>query len=199
MNKKILLSVIVISAIVLSCNRKSAFGADPGDDAATCAISVTVDTIIEWEGANFAAIDIDTQDAHLTAQNSSPAGDAIYTLWTNCNVELSADNTAASQLTHQRGGGANQDTLVTKYKISTDGDGDPATGAAALDVTASASDVWTEYDDFLATALAITHFNTDGAVEVTLEVQATNDADNVADTGLYQAVQTITAAWVSDN
>ncbi|MCE5341091.1 MAG: hypothetical protein LLF92_08190 [Planctomycetaceae bacterium] len=193
-----ILLVLAVCVMVISCNSKL-YGADPGDDSATCDISVTVDTIIEWEGANFAAIDLDAQEGHLTAQNSSPEGSAAYTLWTNCNVELSADNTATSQLTHQRGGGANEDALVTKYKISTDGDGDPATGASAVAILASGSDAYVVHNLFLAEPLDITHFNTDGAVEVTLEVEATFDTDNVADSGLYQAVQTITASWVSDN
>ena len=195
MNKTMLLLLTVICVMVISYNPRPAFGDTGQNDAATCDVNVIVDTIIEWEGANFAPIHL----AHITAQASAPEGSSHYTLWTNCNVALSANNTTASQLTHQRGGGANEDTLVTKYKISTDGDGDPNTGADSTAVQASHSDVYRTYDAFLTTALAITHFNTDGSAEVTLNVQATNDGDNVADTGNYEAVQTITATWGTDN
>lgn len=194
MNKRILL-VTMVCVVLMSFNTMPVYGADPGSDSATCAITITVNSIIEWEGANFAAINL----AAITSQASAPTGNAIYTLWTNCNVELSSDRTNASELTHQRGVAGMADMLVTKYKISTDGDGVATTGATAADVLASSASTWTTYDNFLATHLQVTHFNTDGAVEVTLSVQATNDADNVADSGAYSATQTITAAWVSDN
>lgn len=175
-----------------------AFAADPGADAATCAISVTVASIIEWD-ADFPAIDLDSQESTLDSQADSPEGTSTFTLWTNCNLTLSSDQTNAAQLYHNRGGGATEDTLVTKYKISTDEAGVTATGATAAAVATSGSDAYLVHSSFLTAALAITHFNTDGAVEVTLEVEATNDADNVADTGAYSCVQTITTAWVSDN
>ena len=119
-------------------------------------------------------------------------------MWINCNVAISANNTASGPAELTDG----TDILVTKYKISTDGDGDPATGATGTAVSNSNSDVWTEYDSFLATALQLTHFNTDGSVELTLEVEASNDPTGhkeVADSGDYTATQTITATWVSDN
>ncbi|MCK5173568.1 MAG: hypothetical protein KAR47_09255 [Planctomycetes bacterium] len=188
---KYLFLLLIFVAVCLT--GKVAFAADPGPDSATCAISVTVGSVIEWEGANFAAIDLDAQEAAITAKSHTPEGSAAYTLWTNCNLELSGDNTATAQLTDAT------DTLITKYKISTDGDGSAATGAAAAAVTASSSDVYTVHGSFLSTALAITHFNSDGSVEVTLEVEASNEADSVADSGSYTATQTITATWTSDN
>lgn len=197
LTKLLVLSAICIAVIALTA--ELAFAADPGADAATCAISVTVDSIIEWEGANFPAIALDSQESTLDSQADSPQGSAVYTLWTNCNLTLSSDQTTASQLYHNRGGGATEDTLVTKYTISTDEAGVTATGAEDAAVAASGSSTLTVHSSFLSTALAITHFNTDGAVEITLGVEATNDADNVADSGAYAAVQTITTAWVSDN
>lgn len=188
---KYLFLLLIFVSVCITGN--VAFGADPGPDSATCAISVTVNSIIEWEGANFAAIDLDSQEAAISAKAHTPEGSAAYTLWTNCNVELSADNTGTSQLTD------GTDTLITKYKISTDGDGDPASGADAADVAASGSDAYVVHSSFLSTALAITHFNTDGSVEVTLEVEASNEADEVADSGSYTATQTITATWTSDD
>ncbi|PKL49385.1 MAG: hypothetical protein CVV39_02990 [Planctomycetes bacterium HGW-Planctomycetes-1] len=193
MNKTKLLLLIVMCVMAISYNPKLAFAADPGPDAAECDITITVDSIIEWEGLAFAAIDLDSQASSISAQADSPEGSAVYTLWTNCNVELSADNTATAQLTD------GTDVLVTKYKISTDGAGVTETGATVAAVAASGSDVYALYNLFLATPLDIAHFNTDGAVEVTLEVEATNPADEVADSGAYTATQTITATWTSDN
>jgi len=194
--KLLLLATVWIVVVVFTV--ESAFAGDPGADAATCDITVTVDSIIEWDG-DFAAIDLDSQESTLDSQADSPEGASTFTLWTNCNLTLSSDQTTASQLYHSRGGGAEEDTLVTKYKISTDEAGVTATGATAAAVEASSSDIYTVYSSFLEAALAITHFNTDGAVEVTLEVEATNDSDNVADSGAYSCQQTITTAWVSDN
>lgn len=183
----------VICIAIVSLTTKLLFAADPGPDSATCAISVTVDSIIEWEGANFAAIDLDSQEAAISAQAHTPEGSSVYTLWTNCNVALSANNTTASQLSD------GTDTLVTKYKMSEDGDGVATTGATAAAEATSGVGSYVLYDSFLSSALAITHVNTDGAVEVTLYVEASNAADEVSDSGDYTAIQTITATWVSDN
>lgn len=186
--------VAACSVLLLSCS-VNVYADDPGADFADCAITVTVESIIEWEGAWFPAIDLDAQsgDAPIDERGDDPTGTSAFTLWTNCNVELSADNTATARLTD------GTDVLITKYQIATDGDGVTATGATAGAVTASSSNVWTAYDTFLATPLAITHFNTDGGVEVTLSVQATNEADEVADSGSYSATQRITATWTSDD
>ncbi|MGB8225444.1 MAG: hypothetical protein WCE45_01060 [Sedimentisphaerales bacterium] len=189
------LLLTAICVIVISYSPMPAFGGNPGDDSATCAITVSVLSIIEWEGAAFPAIDIDAESdlAPIAAHADDPCGHSDFTLWTNCDVQLSADNTSLSRLTD------GTDTLVTKYKILTDGDGDPCTGADAFAVGASSSDVFTLYSDFLAEPLDITHVNTDGSVEVTLWVQATNEDDEVSDSGDYTATQEITAAWVNDD
>lgn len=190
------LLLTAICVIAISYSPMPVFGEDPGDSVATCAITVSVLSIIEWEGAAFPAIDIDAEsaDAPIAAHADDPCGHSDFTLWTNCDVELSAniaDN--AARLTD------GTDTLVTKYRILTDGDGDPCTGAATLAVAASSSDVFTLYSSFLSEPLDITHVPTDGSVEVTLWVQATNEADEVSDSGSYSATQTITAAWVNDD
>ncbi|MDD5010585.1 MAG: hypothetical protein PHQ00_00505 [Phycisphaerae bacterium] len=193
MNKAKILLLIVIGVMAIGYNPRAVFADEVGPDAAECAISVTVDSIIEWEDEDFPAIDLDSQESSISAQATSPEGSAVYTLWTNCNVELSADNTATAQLTD------GTDVLVTKYKISTDGDGVTETGANAAAIAASGSDAYVLHNLFLATPLDIAHFNTDGAVEVTLEIEATNPSDEVADSGDYTATQTITATWTSDN
>jgi hypothetical protein len=183
---------LVAAFCVLLCSM-NIHAANPGADTATCTINVTVASIIEWEGGNFAAINLTTIDA----QADAPEGTAAYTLWTNCNVVLTADTDADSQLKDQDGGAS--DTLVTKYKLSVDGDGSASTGSTVAAIGNSSSAAWVLYSSFLATGLQVTHVYNDGNVEVTLSVQATNNADEVADAGDYQAVQTITASWVSDH
>jgi hypothetical protein len=153
--------------------------AQPPDDTATCLISVTVNTIMEWAG-NFAAINL----APITSASDAPEGSQTQTLYTNCNLEISADITTAAQLSSAT------DTLVTKYKLSYDGDGVTETGGA--DVV-----IWTDYDTFLSTASAVTHVAGDGAADVTLYVQATTGS-MVRDQGAYSATQTLTASWTSD-
>ena len=90
--------------------------ADPGDDSATCDVTVTVNTIMEWSAASYADIAL----AVITSTTQTPDGFRDFILYTNCNCEISADNTTAAQLENE---GASTDTLVTKYKLLYDGDG----------------------------------------------------------------------------
>ena len=191
--RKLIITMTVVMVLCLTTN--SAFAVGDPNDAATCAITASVDQICEWEGENFAAMEC----AVITAQADAPTDSETYTLWVNCNVELTANNTGTvAQLTHA----STSDYLVTKYKISTDGAGVADTGATTAAVSASGSDAWTAHGSFLSTALAVTHYDNDGAVEITLEVQATNDMTGhyeVADAGSYgTCTQTITAGWTSD-
>jgi len=190
---KYLILIAICVVVTISFPAKMAFGADPPNVHVHCAISVTVDDIVEWEPANFAPIVL----ANITAQNSAPEDNKPLTLWTNCNVELGADNTAAARLTD------GNDVLVTNYKLSTDGDGAATSGADANAIAAShdygGADHFALYSSFLTTELAITHVSGDGNVEVTLYAQATNATNEVSDSGDYTATQTITAIWVSDD
>lgn len=189
------LLLMAVCVMVLSYNPQIALGDAGQTSDAECDISVTVDSIIEWDGA-FLPIDLDAQEGHIIAQGTTPEGDMTLSLWVNCNVNLSADTTAASQLTHTVG---TVDTLVTKYMLTFDGDGADDTGPTGDAVNASGSAAYVVHSSFLSTPLAITHVNGDGRVEVTLYVEASNDADNAADVGLYEATQTLTATWVVDN
>lgn len=185
---------LLLICVLVCLTGKIAFAAGPVD--ATCEITVTVDEIVEWEGANFAAIDLDSE-ASISAQAHSPEGSAVYTLWLNGDITLSADNAGDTAQLEQDGAGT--DVLVTKYKISTDGDGDPASGADATAISNSGSDGYLTHDLFLDTGLVVTHVANDGAVEVTLEVEGTNDPaghKEVANADTYTANQTITATWV---
>ena len=161
-----------------------ALAADPGDDSASCDITVTVNTIMEWSAATYADIAL----AAITSQTDTPSGSRDFTLYTNCNCEISADNTATAQLDND---GASTDTLVTEYQLAYDGDGVTATGGTNVGT-------WTDYSTFLGTASAVTHVDGDGVAVVTLSAQASNPAGEVADAGDYSATQTLTASWTSD-
>jgi hypothetical protein len=171
--------IIFITILCLGGPLSAATDPDP----ATCAITVTVDGLLEWED-NFPAITAADMSAHITNQNSVVTGSSTQTLFTNGDVILTADNTAASELDTD----SDTDQLVTEYRLEYNGNGVAATGGSTVD--------YTEYDDFLTGGgSACTHVSTDGAVEVTLKVRASNDTHNVADAGDYTATQTITATW----
>ena len=186
MNMKNWCRILLLVVIVLT-SAELTMAADPGDKPAECEISVTVNSIIEWVG-NFTPISLTT----MVAQGDTPSDNETQTLYINCNIEISADNTATAQLSSAT------DTLVTEYKLDDDGDGSATTGATVGDKGASGIADWTEYDTFLGTALAVTHVDTDGAVDITLSVQASNLAGEIADAGAYIATQTLTASWTSD-
>ena len=157
--------------------------ADPGDDSATCDVTVTVNTVMEWSAASYADIAL----AAITSTVDTPSGSRDFTLYTNCNCEISADNTTAAQLENN---GASTDTLVTEYQLAYDGDGVSATGGTDVGT-------WTDYSTFLGTPSAVTHVDGDGVVTVTLSVQASSPGQ-VRDAGNYSATQTLTASWTSD-
>lgn len=171
--------VVLLMGLVLLINANLVW-AQPPDDPATCAISVTVNTIMEWAG-NFSPISLTA----ISSQADTPEGSQVQTLYTNCNLEISADTSTTARLSSAT------DILTTKYKLSYDGDGLTATGGTGV-VT------WTDYTTFLSAASAVTHKDTDGAVNVTLSVQASNPGSRVADWGSYTATQTLTASWTSN-
>lgn len=151
---KNLAKVLLLGGLWLCLTPNLAFAGDPNyNDAATCVINVTVDQIVEWEGAAYAAINLTTIDD----KGDTPDGNSVYTLWLNCDVTLTADNTAAAELDNDPPG---SDTLVTEYKVTYDGDGDPDTGGT--DTT------YETYNNFISGGSAITHYDGDGAVEIRL-------------------------------
>lgn len=182
--------LFLLLVFVLVCLAgQTAFAADPGDDTVDCDVTVTVNQIIEWESDNdmttIALVQIDIQ-------GHDPEGSSTYTLWMNCNVALNAENTIAAQLDNVDDGGS--DTLITTYKITYDADGSAATGGT--------NTTYEDYSTFIDGAgSAITHYDNDGAVEVTLWAQAVNDSTGhgeVSDAGDYEATQTLTASWTGD-
>ncbi|MHC4125676.1 MAG: hypothetical protein ACYSRR_04385 [Planctomycetota bacterium] len=180
--KLLLLSAVCIAVITFTA--ELAFAADPGADAADCDISVTVNQIIEWEGTDFPAINL----TQIDNKTDTPSGSAAYTLWVNCNVSLTANNTASGPAELSS---ATSDVLKTEYYIDYDGDGAASTGGT--DTT------YAEYDTFISGGSAVTHVDNDGSVEVTLYARAsTAEADEAPDAGAYTATQTLTASWTSD-
>jgi hypothetical protein len=169
---------VLCAAVLFGMAGAGTMWASPSSTTATCAISVNVSEIMEWDTA-FPAINL----ASITTQSQQVTGSAITTLYTNGNVDITADNTTAAQLTAS--GGA---TLVTEYSLSYDGNGVSATGGSAVS--------YATYDVFLSTPSRITHVTGDGAVVLTLGVRASNHAGDVSEATSYSATQTLTASWV---
>ena len=179
---------VVLLMVVLSLGANLAMAApDPAFDAATALVTVTVDEIIEWEDANNLG-DFDTIaiTPNITAQADTPSASKSLVLYTNCNVNITADNTTAAQLTKTT------DTLVTEYKLDYDVEVD---GANTWGVPKD----WALHNLFLAggasTASVVTHETLDGAIEVTLSARASNATGTLADAGAYHAHQTLTATF----
>ena len=174
---------VVLFLAVLCLALRVALAADPGPDSATCDVTVTVNTVLEWSDTSYTDIALDP----ITSTTDTPFDSRAFTLYTNCNCEISADNTTAAQLENE---GASTDTLVTKYQLEYDGDGSSATGGTDIST-------WTDYSTFLSPASAVTHVDGDGIVVVTLWAEASSGGQ-VRDPGSYRATQTLTAAWTSD-
>ena len=134
--------------------------------------------VMQWE-SNFAPIDLDA----LTTRDDVATGSSTVRLLMNGDVELSADNSTTARLS-----GPGGDVLITEYKLTFDGDGTGATGAATVD--------YTPYDSFLNPPVLVTHVMADDDVNVTLHVRAQNPPGDVANAGTYTATATLTASWV---
>lgn len=130
-----------------------------------------------WD-ADFDAISLTA----ISNQGQISEDSSTVTLFMDGDAEITADNSAASQLS------CATDELVTEYKLVFDGDGSSATGGSSTSYEA--------YNSFLSTASAVTYVAVDDNVEVTLFVRVRNNADEVADAGAYSATQTLTVTWV---
>ena len=135
--------------------------------------------VMYWE-SNFAPIAL----ANITSQGQTQEGNATVTLNTNGNVEISANNTVSGPAELS----CATDTLVTEYKLSYDGNGSGATGGANTS--------YETYNSFLSTPSSVTYVADDNDVQVTLYIRASNSADDVADSDMYSATQTLTVTWI---
>jgi hypothetical protein len=176
--KRVVLLMGLGLALLLDANLLGA----PPDDTATAVVTIDVAQIMEWL-ADFSAIDLED----ITTQTSAPTGSGTATLYTNGDVSITANNTAAAQL--KLGTDPNQ-TLVTSYKLTDDGGSDDGGGTGGTDQGS-----YTVHSSFLSPAYVITHVAGDGAVVIELHVEARNEDGDVADVGPYSATQTLTAAW----
>lgn len=176
--------VVLLMGLVLLLDANLVWAADPGDDTATANVTVTVNTIMEWSEVSYTDI---TLTPAIAAQSDDPTGSTNFTLYTNCNCEISADIDTDAQL--KLGTDPNQ-TLVTSYMLTDDGDG---TGTGGTDQGS-----YIVHNLFLSSAYAITHVAGDGVVVITLYAKAENPSGEVADAGAYSAIQTLTASWTSD-
>ena len=174
--------------------------------SATCDISCTVADIVEWSDNSFPAIN----NEDIRARNSRVLGSSILCLYTNADVEITADNSDAAQLSKD-----DNHRLVTEYKLEYDAFGLNKTGGSMVD--------WSGYDSFLSEGSRVTHVSGDGAVEVTLSVRVSNDSSGFGNSltpnlmsanpysssaaciisctlenvGKCTATQTLTACWQS--
>ncbi|MGB8225447.1 MAG: hypothetical protein WCE45_01075, partial [Sedimentisphaerales bacterium] len=149
----------------------------------------------KWR-SDFPNIDLDAQSeyAPIARHADAPEGSAtvIFDIL-DVNVTeavITADHITTNPQLHRTTGSPPYDTLVTEYKLSFDGDGSTKTGPTPGAVAASSSDVYKTYDTFLSQSLVITYANGDTDAQVTLYVRASNNADEVADSGDYEATQT---------
>ncbi len=184
LTKKLLLLLAVL------CLTPNLALADPAADDATCAITCTVNGIMEWDTAAFAtgiALGPVTGPAAYTED-----GNDTIILYTNGSVDITADIDSDALLTNSDAN-APVDTLTTKYGITFDY---TSAGTDTYGVAGADGGEWQLYNVFLTpTAATVTHYKGDGDIEVTLSCQVSTTADEVPDKGDYTATQTLTATW----
>lgn len=134
---------------------------------------------IYWEN------DFDNINLSISSRDSEPNDSAMATLGLTGDVDITADNNDTAQLSSAT------DVLITEYRLIFDGDGSSISGGAS-------ETTWTAYNSFLSPAVTVTHISDDDEVVVTLHVQASNPAGEVADAGSYTATQTLTLSWAGE-
>ncbi len=185
LTRLLLLSALCI-VVIIGPSTKLAL-ADPLADDATCAITCTVNGIMEWDTATF-----------TTGIALGPVtGRAVYTdsgtdmiiLYTNGSVDITADSGDNDALLVT----GTSDTLTTKYGITFDY---TSAGTNTYGVAGADGGEWQLHNEFLTpVAAAVTHYNGDGDIQVTLSCQVSTTVDEVPDKGAYTATQTLTATW----
>lgn len=184
---KISTKVLLLGTLLLIPNLALA---DPAADDATCAITCSVNGIMEWEAAAFAT-GIALGPVTGSAAYTHDANDTLA-LYTNGSVDITADTDADALLTNTDAN-APVDTLTTKYGITFDytSAGSNTYGTAGAD-----GGEWQLHNEFLTPiAATVTHYGGDGDIEVTLSCQVSTTANEIPDKGDYEATQTLTATW----
>ena len=184
LTKLLLLSALCI-VVMVGPSTKLAL-ADPPADPATCAITCTVNGIMEWDTDAFTGIALGPVTGPAAYTDSDTA---MMILYTNGSVDITADSGDNDALLVT----GTSDTLTTKYGITFDytSAGTNTYGTAGAD-----GGEWQLHNEFLTpVAATVTHYNGDGNIEVTLSCQVSTTADEVPDKGDYTATQTLTATW----
>ena len=132
-----------------------------------------------WWDADFDGISL----SPIAGQGQTQEGSDTVILYISGDSVISADNTVNGPAELKNA----TDSLITKYKLEFDGDGSSNTGAA--------NTAYAEYDSFLSTPIEIRHAIGDDDLQITLWVEASNKPDNAADSGVYNATQTLTVSW----
>ncbi len=167
---------IIASAISALLLAATAAPATPPPSRATCNITCTVADIAEWSDESFPPIQL----GQLTPRNNQTSGSSSLVLYANGDVEITADNSLAAQLSKDA-----VHKLTTEYKLQYDASADQAAGIVD----------WIDYESFLDGGSTIPHVPSHGATEVVLSVRATHDAKTPPAPGIYQATQTLTVCW----
>ena len=170
--------LLVIALMILALlPTEAVVYAKPPPSSAACHITCTVADIAEWSHESFPPIQLD-----LTPKNNQTSGSSSLVLYANGNVEITADNSDAAQLSKD-----SFSKLTTEYKLESDN----------LTGNQSPTDLadWSNFDSFLGNGTTITHIPGSGDVEIILSVKAVNDSGSPASPGLYQACQTLTVCW----
>ncbi|MEN6386164.1 MAG: hypothetical protein ABFD79_13325 [Phycisphaerales bacterium] len=157
----------------------SAIAFPPPPASATCRITCRVAETVEWSQASFEDIDL----GELNSKHKQTQGQSSLILYTNGDVEITADNSENAELSN----GAYK--LQTQYKLDFDAIGGSQTGAMPTE--------WCTYDTFLKEAAQIIHSKTDGNVVIILSVKADIDQIRKDSGGEYYAMQTLTVCWKS--
>ena len=171
--------VIVMLAVSLLYSGAGPALAEPAPATAVCKISCTVANVVEWSEANFSDIDL----GEITPKKKQGLGKAELQLYTNGNVEITADNDNDAELL------LGTSTLLTEYKLQYDGSGVNQSGGKTVP--------WTRYDKFLKKGSRIIHISDDGNVVIMLSVRASLKNPRPKQAGRYTATQTLTACWKS--
>jgi hypothetical protein len=164
---------------IIAVTAQALYAAVPPPASATCHITCTVANIAEWSDTQFSDVDL----GQLTQNNKLSTGRSTLTLYTNGDVTIIADNNPSAQLSFDR------NSLQTSYKLQYDGSGSGSSGGQSTQ--------WQPFDSFLAGGAQVTHVSADGAVEVTLSIQAAVDNVSPDNAGSYDATQTLTLCWKS--
>jgi hypothetical protein len=174
MKSFLLIIALAVLALLLT---EAIIYATPPPSSAVCNITCTVADIAEWSNESFPPIQLD-----LTAKNNQTSGSSSLVLYANGDVEITADNSDAAQLSKN-----SFSKLTTEYKLESGNFTEDQSGTDLAD--------WSSFDSFLGNGTTINYIPGSGAIEIILSVKTVNDSVSPAPPGLYQAAQTLTVCW----